>query len=127
MSPVGGFAVDRIPFVRTSPVSPLAIAAARGPQHRAALFLLVHASAFADRPLSRVSSYITPSGGIRFPDLLSQSHWSTGERLVIEAASSVFGCEPDGQGTVKLNLLDIRSGLDGETRQLIYQAIELAL
>jgi hypothetical protein len=108
-------------------MKPLQTAVARGPQYRAALFLLTEAPIFRSRPKSWVERYLPATGGIDFPTLLARGDWSTGERLVVNVAASVFGCRPDGGNTVAVNLLDIRAGLDKANRRAVFTAIEMAL
>jgi hypothetical protein len=108
-------------------MAPLHTAVARGPQYRAALFLLTEAPLFRSRPKTWVESYLPNTGGIDFPKLLARGDWSTGERLVVSVAASVFGCRPDGNNTVAVNLLDIRAGLDKANRRAVFKAIEMAL
>jgi hypothetical protein len=108
------------------PLTPLQTAAARGPQYRAALFLLVELPIFSDLQESWGEPYLPPTGGIDFPRLLRRD-WSTGERLIVEVAASVFGCRPRGKRTVDVNLLDVRAGLSAENREAVYAAIEMAL
>lgn len=108
-------------------MTPLQTAVARGHQYRAALFLLTEAPLFRSRPKTWVERYLPDTGGIDFPTLLARGDWSTGERLVVEAAASVFGCRPDGGDTVAMNLLDVRAGLDNANRRAVYKAIEMAL
>ena len=107
-------------------MTPLQAAAARGPQYRAALFLLTQAPVFSSRNHQWIVPYLPNTGGIDFPRLLARD-WSSGERLIVEAAASVFGCRPDGNNTVTINLLDVRSGLDEANRQAVYKAVEMAL
>ena len=64
---------------------------------------------------------------IDFPTLLARGDWSTGERLMVKAAASVFGCRPDGNHTVGVNLLDVRAGLDEANRRAVFEAVEMAL
>lgn len=108
-------------------MTPLQTAEARGPQYRAALYLLTRSPLFRARPETWVVRYLPTTGGIDFPKLLARGDWSTGERLVVEAAASVFGCRPDGNNTVAVNLLDIRAGLDEANRRAVFEAVEMAL
>lgn len=104
----------------------LQIAAARDAQYRAALFLLTRSALFQSRPESSVERYLPEGGGIDFPTLLARGNWSTGERLIVKAAASVFGCKPDGKNTVDVNLLELRSGLDEVNLKAVLEAIEMA-
>jgi hypothetical protein len=108
-------------------VTPLQAAAARGPQYRAALYLLTRSPLFRARPETWVERYLPETGGIDFPKLLARGDWSTGERLLVEAAASVFGCRPDGDHTVGVNLLDFRAGLDEANRRAVFEAVEMAV
>ncbi|MBA3917569.1 MAG: hypothetical protein K2Y26_06250 [Gemmatimonadaceae bacterium] len=122
-----GFAVWQQPRSLEYTMTPLQVAAARGPQYRAALFLLTRSPVFQRRGDHWVVPYLPNGGGIDFPRLLARADWSTGERLMVEAAASVFGCRPDGNSTVSVNLLDLRSGLDEPNRRAVYHGIELSL
>lgn len=104
----------------------LEAALARGPQYRAALHLLTNTTVFRHKP-RWIEAFLPADGGIDFPRMLSQGHWSTGERCAIEAAASIFGCCPDGKNPVLVNLLDLRVGLDATSRQVLYEAVEHAL
>ncbi len=106
---------------------PLQAAAARGPQYRAALYLLTRSPMFRARPETWVVRYLPNGGGIDFPTLLARGDWSTGERLMVKAAASVFGCRPDGNHTMGVNLLDVRAGLDEANRRAVFEAVEMAL
>lgn len=94
--------------------------------YRAALYLLKRSPLFRARPQTWVERYFPDTGGIDFPKLLARGDWSTGERLVVEAAASVFGCRPDGERTVAVNLLNVRAGLDKANRRAVFKAIEMA-
>ena len=112
-----------------SQMTPPQIAAARGPQYRAALFLLTESPVFRHRPQTWIVPYLPylpADGGIDFPRVLRRD-WSSGERLMVTAAASVFGCRLRGKRTVDVNLLDLRAGLSAENREALYKAIELAL
>jgi hypothetical protein len=102
-------------------------ALACGPQYQAALHLLTNSPVFQDQAPDWVAEYLPLTGGIDFPRLLGESRWSTGERYVIEAAASIFGCRPVDDEVVRLNLLDLRTSLDAEHRRILYEAMEMAM
>ena len=127
MARLDGSAIDEDQPRRRFHYAPADCRLRRPPRSGHPLYLLTCAPLLRGRPKSWAERHLRDTGGNDYPKLLRRDDCSTGERLVAEAATSVFGFRPDGNNTIAVNLLDVRAGFNEASRRAVFEAIETAL